>query len=42
MFVLLDQDESRMIDILYNVNSDRTTEISDIEVVEGDKFRILT
>ena len=42
MFVPLDQDESRMIDILYNANSDRTTEISDIEVVEGDKIRILT
>lgn len=42
MFVPLDADESRMIDILYNANSDRTTEISDIEVVEGDKIRILT
>lgn len=41
-FVPLDADESRMIDILYNANNDRTTEISDIEVVEGDKIRILT
>lgn len=40
-FVPLDEDEARMIDILYNVNEDRTTRISDIEVVEGDKIRIL-
>ena len=30
-----------MIDILYNANTDRTTEISDIEVIEGDKIRIV-
>ena len=40
-FVPLNQDEARMIDILYNANSNRTTEISNIEVVEGDKIRIL-
>ena len=41
-FVPLDENESRMIDILYNANSDRTTDISDIEVIEGDKIRVLT
>ena len=40
-FVPLNKDESRMIDILYNANTDRTTEISDIEVIEGDKIRIV-
>ena len=42
MFTPLDENESRMIDILYSENTNRTTEISDIEVVEGDKIRILT
>ena len=40
-FVPLSKDESRMIDILYNANSNRTTEISDIEVHEGDKIKVL-
>ena len=40
-FVPLDPDESRMIDILYNAGTGRVTPISDIEVVEGDKIRIL-
>ena len=40
-FVPLDPDESRMIDILYNAGSGRVTPISDIEVIEGDKIRIL-
>ena len=40
-FVPLNEDESRMIDILYNAGSGRTTPISDIEVVEGDQIRIL-
>ena len=41
-FIPLNEDESRMIDILYNENTDRTTKISDIEVIEGDRIRILT
>lgn len=41
-FVPLNEEESRMIDILYNADSGRTTPISDIEVVEGDQIRILT
>ena len=40
-FVPLNQEESRMIDILYSKNSNRITEISDIEVLEGDKIKIL-
>lgn len=40
-FVPLDEDESRMIDILYNATNERTTEISDIEVVEGQTIKIL-
>ena len=40
-FVPLDQDESRMIDILYNASSNRTTEISNIEVKEGETIRVL-
>ena len=40
-FVPLDPDESRMIDILYNKNSDRITEISNIEVHEGEMIRVL-
>jgi len=40
-FVPLDEDESRMIDILYNKNTDHITEISNIEVHEGEKIRVL-
>ena len=40
-FLPLDEEESRMIDILYNANSNRTTEISNIEIQEGDKIVIL-
>ena len=37
----LDKDESRMIDILYSKNNDRITEISNIEVKEGERIRVL-
>ena len=40
-FTPLNDEESRMIDILYNKNNNRTTEISDIEVVPGDVIRVL-
>lgn len=40
-FVPLDKDESRMIDILYSKNSNRITEISNIEVKEGERIRVL-
>ena len=40
-FVPLDKDETRMIDILYNASSNRTTEISNIEVKEGQTIRVL-
>ena len=40
-FVPLDQDESRMIDILYSKNNNRITEISKIEVKEGETIRVL-
>ena len=40
-FVPLDKDESRMIDILYSKNNDRITEISNIEVREGETIRVL-
>lgn len=40
-FVPLDKDESRMVDILYSKNSDRITEISNIEVREGEIVRVL-
>ena len=40
-FVPRDEDEARMVDILYNANEDRTTRISDIEVLEGDNIRVL-
>ena len=40
-FVPLDKDESRMIDILYNASSNRTTEIGNIEVKEGETIRVL-
>lgn len=42
LFVSLNKEESRMVDILYNRENDRTTGISDIEIEEGDKIRILT
>lgn len=40
-FVPLDQDEARMIDILYSKNNNRVTEISNIEVKEGETIRVL-
>ena len=40
-FVPLDKDESRMVDILYSKNNDRITEISNIEVREGETIRVL-
>ena len=40
-FLPLSKDESRMIDILYSKNSNRVTEISDIEIHEGDKIVVL-
>lgn len=41
-FESLSEEESRMVDILYNANAERTTEISDITIEEGDKIRILS
>lgn len=41
-FLPLNEDEERMINILYNANSERKTEISDIEVVEGQRIRVIT
>ena len=40
-FVPLNEDEERIINILYSKESNRVTHISDIEVVEGDKIKIL-
>ena len=40
-FLPLNEDEARMIDILYSNDSGRTTEISDIEVHEGEIVRVL-
>lgn len=40
-FVPLDKDESRMIDILYSANNNHITEISNIEVKEGETIRVL-
>ena len=40
-FVPLNEEESRMVDILYNAGNGRVTPISDIEIVEGDKIRVL-
>ena len=37
----LDEDESRMIDILYSRNNDRITKISDISINEGDQIIVL-
>ena len=41
-FLPLTKDEARMIDILYSANHSRRTEISDIEVVEGQKVRVIS
>jgi transcriptional antiterminator NusG len=41
-FVPLNDDESRVIDILYSRNSNRTIEISDIVVHEGQIVRVVT
>ena len=40
-FVPLDKDESRMIDILYSSENNRVTEISNIEVKEGQTIKVL-
>ena len=40
-FVPLDKDESRMIDILYSASNNRITEISNIEVKEGQTIKVL-
>ena len=40
-FLPLDKDESRMVDILYSKNNNRITEISNIEVKEGEMIRVL-
>ena len=40
-FAPLDKDEARMIDILYSRNNGRITQISNIEVREGEMIRIL-
>lgn len=40
-FVPLNENESRLIDILYSSETGRITEISDIEVQEGNKIIIL-
>ena len=40
-FVPLNKDEARMIDILYARNNDRITEISNIEVKEGEMIKVL-
>ncbi len=40
-FLPLNPDESRMIDILYSKNNDRITEISNIEVHEGQLVKVL-
>ena len=40
-FVPLDKDESRMIDILYSASNNHITEISNIEVREGEIIRVL-
>ena len=41
-FVPLNEDESRMIDILYSENADHITEISDIQVKEGQTIKVLS
>ena len=40
-FVPLNEDESRMIDILYNAETGRTTPLSDVTFAEGDKVLIV-
>ena len=37
----LSKEEERMVSILYGVENDRITPISDIEIAEGDEIRIL-
>ena len=41
-FVPLDKDESRMIDILYSETNNRVTEISNIQVKEGQTIKVLS
>ena len=41
-FVPLDKDESRMIDILYSETNNRITEISNIQVKEGQTIKVLS
>ena len=41
-YLPLSEEESRVIDILFNEESDRTTEISDIVIEEGDKIRVVS
>ena len=41
-FSPLNQEEERMINILYNKDDNRNTKISDIELTEGEEIRILT
>lgn len=41
-FLPLNKDEERMINILYNANHERKTEISDIEVIEGQRIRVIS
>lgn len=40
-FAPLSEEEARMVDILYGKRSNRVTDISRIEIQEGDKVRIL-
>ena len=42
LFVPLSNEESRMVDILFGRENDRTMGISDIEIEEGDVIRILS
>ena len=41
-YLPLSEEESRVIDILYNAENDRTTPIMDIEVLEGDRIRVVS
>ena len=40
-FMHLSEDEERVIDILYGRDSQRVTDISNIEIIEGSKIRVL-
>ncbi len=40
-FVPLSEEEERMINILYSRHEDRTSKIADIEILPGDKVRVL-